>query len=838
MTRAPLELSATGAELVRREIRRARGNEVCFAATVEADGSVQEPRAVARGHKSAVLAASRDLPPGTLLIHNHPSGDLTPSEADLSVAAQLYAAGLGLAITDNDASELYVVVEPARTQELQLLDTGELAAHLAPGGAVSRHHAAYEDRPSQRDLTAAVAAAYNEGGVRLAEAGTGTGKSVAYLIPAIYWAVKNGERTVVSTNTINLQEQLVAKDLPFLRRALGESFRFALVKGRGNYVSIRRAKLAALSGELLLDDTQNTELQTLLTWLEQTRDGSLQDLPFDPTPEVWDEVVSDPDACLRTKCPHFEACFYQKARRDASQADVLVVNHHLLFSDIAVRRLQENYTAQAVLPPYKRLVLDEAHNIEEAATEHLGASVSRRGILRLLGRLDRRGKGLLSAIEARLRTGEADLLKQDAVRELGSTVRPALDRARELSTEFFDRLESMLRGSDEHVLRLAGEFEASEQWVDLIVPVHDDLLIALERLARGLVRVREIVNTDQRWAEALLEPIIELAGVQQRLLLVIDSLRITCSPAKEQVAMVRWIERRGGERGRSNVALNAAPVDLAELLRQALFEPMSTTVLTSATLTTRDGFGFFRNRLGIGAGLRVQESVHPSPFEFETQTLIALPTDMPEPRGGESARFDVAVARTAEDMARISDGGLFVLFTSYRSMRNVAVELRRRGADRRWPLFVQGEEPRARLLERFTLSGRGILLGVASFWEGVDVPGEPLRGLIIAKLPFKVPTEPLTAARIEAIEAMGGNSFYEYMLPHAALRLKQGFGRLIRARTDRGAVVILDRRIHERGYGRYFLGSLPPAPVEVGNWSELLESLRRFYTATLVDTPA
>jgi len=829
--RSPLELSAPAAELLRREVRRARGNEVCFAATVAADGSVSEPRVVARGNRAAVLAAARGLPPGTLVIHNHPSGDLTPSEADLSVAAQLYAAGLGLAITANDASELYVVVEPARGSELQLLDPEEVAGLLAPGGPVSREHPAYEDRPTQRDLARQVAGAYNEGGVRLAEAGTGTGKTVAYLIPAILWAARNGERTVVSTNTINLQEQLVGKDLPFLRRALGQTFTFALVKGRGNYVSIRRAQAAAATAELLLDTGQAAELESLLAWLEHTRDGSLQDLPFEPTPEVWDEVVSDSDACLRARCPHFKECFYQRARRDAAAADVLVVNHHLLFSDIAVRRPQQNYTAPAVLPPYQRLILDEAHNLEDAATEHLGASISRRGLLRLLGRLDRRGKGLLPAVQARLRAAEADLLRQEALQELDDVVRPALDRARELTSEFFSRLEMLLHAGAESVLRLAGDFSGVEAWSENVAPVLDDLVIALERLARGIRRIREIVQTDQRWSEALLEPLLELSGVQQRLLLAIAAIRVAATPGEDATALVRWIERRGADRARPNVALNAAPVDLSGVLRESLFEPLHTVVLTSATLTTRDGFAFLRQRLGLGGGLRVQESVHPSSFDFTTQTLVALPSDLPEPRRDEDTRFDAAVTAATEDLARASDGGLFVLFTAHRSLKAVAAQLRTRGADRRWPIFVQGEGPRARLLESFTRSGRGLLLGVASFWEGVDVPGEPLRGLIIARLPFKVPTEPLTAARLEAIEANGGNSFRDYMLPHAALRLKQGFGRLIRARSDRGVVVILDRRIHERTYGRYILGSLPPSPVLVGPWLELLPQLREFYSA-------
>jgi ATP-dependent DNA helicase DinG len=277
-----------------------------------------------------------------------------------------------------------------------------------------------------------------------------------------------------------------------------------------------------------------------------------------------------------------------------------------------------------------------------------------------------------------------------------------------------------------------------------------------------------------------------------------------------------------------NIAANAAPIDLADLMRDALFDRVHTTVLTSATLTTRDGFQFLRRRLGIETGVRARESVHPSPFDFEHQTILAVPTDAPDARS-HPQRYGAAIAGITEDHARLTDGGLFVLFTSYSALRSVAAELHRRGAAARWPLFVQGEGPRAALLQRFTDARRGILLGVASFWEGVDVPGDPLRGLIITKLPFKVPSEPLTAARIEAIDGNGGNSFQDYMLPHAALRLKQGFGRLVRTRTDHGAIVILDPRLLSKGYGRYFLASLPPAPLVTGPWTDVLEHLRTFY---------
>ncbi|MBI4545656.1 MAG: helicase, partial [Gemmatimonadetes bacterium] len=593
------------------------------------------------------------------------------------------------------------------------------------------------------------------------------------------------------------------------------------------------------------DGGQRSELGAILEWLRTTREGSLQDLPFTPTPAVWDEVASETDVCLRARCPHFEQCFYQRARRDAASADVLVVNHHLLFSDLAVRRAQGNYTAPAVLPPYRRVILDEAHNLEESATSHLGAAVSRRGLFRLLGRLERRGRGLLRIIEERLKAGRDDLLQQDALREISGTVRPALERVRQRAADFFRGLDTLVAAAPEGVLRLDAEFLTQPLWAESLSLIYEGLALSLEELARGLERLRETILLDTAWSDALQGELVELQGAAGRTRAALDALRLAFAPAQDAFPLVRWLERRGGreagaagaggdggeggERGEGNVAVRTAPVDISEPLRESLFEQVDTAVLTSATLATRGDFGFLKSRLGLArGGLRLREAVYPSPFEFERQTLIAIPTDVPAPVGEEGA-FDYATAEIVADVADTSDGGIFGLFTSYRSLRAVAGELRRRGLHARWPLFEQGEAPRAQLIEAFTRCGRGVLLGVASFWEGVDVPGHPLRGLVIAKLPFKVPAEPVTAARIEAIEQEGGDSFREYVLPHAALRLKQGFGRLIRSGSDRGAVVLLDRRVVEKGYGRYFFETLPPAPVHTGPWSELRAVVRQFY---------
>jgi ATP-dependent DNA helicase DinG len=831
---ADLFLTPAAAETIRREIGRARGNEVCFVAKVGESGEVHGPRVVARGNANAVLALVQQPEAGGLLIHNHPSGHLVPSEADFAVAARLWEQGLGFAITDNDAGELYVVVEPPEERRHDPLDLDEMDADLGPGGALAARHPRYEDRPQQRELSRLIGELYNEGGVGVAEAGTGTGKSVAYLLPAIRWAVRNKERTVVSTNTINLQEQLVEKDLPMLRRALGETFRFTLVKGRRNYLSIRRALLAKDAAASLFDAEKQAELAGIVDWMGATQDGSLSDLSFRPSPEVWDEVSSESDVCLRAKCPHFEDCFYQRARREASSADVLVANHHLLFSDLAVRRAQGNWTAPAVLPHYTRLVLDEAHNLEEAATSHLGASVSRRGLFRALRRLEHRGKGLIPAFRDALQGARNDLLGQSALDLIETRILPNLDGARERAGTVFSFLEDVFAGG-EPMFRMTDEFAKHPVWPLGLDDALTALLDNLGGLLEALELLRERVSVDQSLREKLEQQLMELRGGAARVESAADALRTALRPGDDgKMTMVRWMERQPARENREgNLVLNAAPLDLSAVLREALFEKIPTVVLTSATLATQGNFRFVRQRLGLHVALedekRVAEAVFPSPFDYQTQALLAIPTDLPLPAGEQDPRHDEATVRAVLEHARISDGGLFVLFTSYRALRHVAGELRARRADLEWPLFVHGEGPRSQLVARFAASGRGLLLGTTSFWEGVDVPGSALRGLVIPKLPFKVPTEPVTAARIEAIEAAGGNSFFQYMLPSAAIRLKQGFGRLVRSRQDHGVVLVLDGRIARKSYGRYFVDSLPEVPLVKAPWRDVKEAMLRFY---------
>ena len=826
----PLRLTAETRSTLRAEIERAGGREVCFLASVDEERVVRDPRAVARGNFAAVLVAAKDAAHGSVMIHNHPSGGLEPSDADMRVAGQLYEQGLGTAIVDNRAESLYVVVEPPAPRARVELDGEELDGILAPGGALSRRYGRYEDRPGQREMLAAVARRFNEGGIGLVEAGTGTGKSLAYLLPAARWAQENGERTVVSTNTINLQEQLSGKDLPLVQRLVGD-VNWALVKGRGNYVSIRRALLALESQTSLFEEDRSAELEELLEWIGTTEDGSLSDLSFSPAAETWDEVRSDPDICLRARCPHFQRCFYQTARRRAASAELLVVNHHLLFTDLAVRRATNNYTQSAVLPAYKHVVLDEAHNVEDAATSHLGVEVTRRGLFRTLARLDRQGRGILTALHEALGSEDGG----PALRErMENRVRPALSRARAEIERLLERLEPLAPpGAGALRLGPSGQGEPADD--EEVAERLRGVLSTLGRLERELAELRARMELSEELAEALEGRILDLRSVERRLASAGHGLRLVLAPGDEAASFVRWMESRGRGR-RANLVLAAAPIELGPLLRESLFTRADTALLTSATLTTRRGFQFLRGRMGIRESelgeadedIEVDERIVPSPFDFARQALLAVPTDLPSADGRDPAIHDATV-RVLARMGELAGGGLFVLFTSYSALRSVARGARELGLDAEWPVFVQGEGDRHRMLEDFVRAGDGILLGTASFWEGVDVPGDPLRGLLIQKLPFRVPTEPITQARMEALERRGVDPFRHFMLPQAALRLKQGFGRLIRSRTDRGAVVLLDKRILTKRYGRYLRDSLPPVPLVKGPWRDVDRRLEAFY---------
>jgi ATP-dependent DNA helicase DinG len=506
-------------------------------------------------------------------------------------------------------------------------------------------------------------------------------------------------------------------------------------------------------------------------------------------------------------------------------ADVVVVNHHLLAADLAVRLASENWEDAAVLPPYQRLILDEAHHLEDVAANHLGSRLSSAAVRRLLGRLERNGRGLVPTLVREL-TRDGDLLSRASLDLVRTRLGPAIGEARRDSEAMFDRLAARLAAERGGPLRLGEDFGADPIWQEGLRTEVDALLGAFQRLQQDVETIADRMSqselTDRR-----IQLLQELRGVTRRLEAARDAINQALQPPGGGPPTVRWVERNGMKG--LNVGLAAVPLDLAPILREAVFDRTKTVVLTSATLAAGGEFSFLESRLGLShapSPVTVRE-ILPSPFDYPSQCLFGIPNDFPDPRADEAAH-DEAVARAIRDLAYASDGGMFALFTSHGALRRAGARLRSE-LDPRWPLLVQGEGSRDNLLRRFREAGNAILLGTDSFWEGVDVPGRALRALVLSKLPFKVPSEPITAARLERLAERGEDGFFNYLLPHAALKLKQGFGRLIRSRSDVGVVVLLDGRVLSKRYGPMVLSGLPKAARVIDSWARVRVKCEDFF---------
>lgn len=632
---------------------------------------------------------------------------------------------------------------------------------FGPDGLIARHHPRYEYRPGQVQMAQLVDRVIRRGGIALIEAGTGIGKTLAYLIPAI----ASGRRVLISTATKNLQEQLYKKDIPFLQQIIPRKLRVAYMKGRSNYVCLHRLKLAErvpMLGELQEVDY----FDQIRRWAAQTETGDraeLADLPEDL--QFWPQIDARAEVCLGQKCPEYDACFITEMRRRALEADLIVVNHHLFFADLALRGQDHG----AVLPDYSTVIFDEAHEIEDVASQYFGASVSSYRINELITDAQKlivtepdRAKELMSALSRLAQRADSfwALLESGLTDPLSAEGRLVLDRRK------------FWRGTRQKESSLTALGES-----------YQALSNALSRLLGALGVVRD--------------PSPDLENIMRRA----ESLRLDLEfiIEDEDPKFVRWYERRG--RG---AFLHATPIDVSSILSERLFSNLHSAVLTSATLAAGDSFDFIKSRLGISSA---RELIIESPFDYSRQAILYLPERMPDPR---SPEFLEASAEEIVRILEVSRGRAFVLFTSIAAMRDTYELVRKRIP---FPAMIQGQGSKGGLLDRFRNTEGSVLFATSSFWQGVDVQGEALSCVIIPKLPFAVPTDPVVAARQKYIDDQGGNSFYEYSVPQAIITLKQGLGRLIRSTTDRGILSILDPRLKTKAYGRLFLESLPPCRI-------------------------
>ena len=636
----------------------------------------------------------------------------------------------------------------------------EVKKYLDKGGFLSDAIEGFECRPQQIAMAEAVGRVFDSEHHLIVEAGTGTGKSLAYLIPAILWAVKHNKKVVVSTHTKTLQEQLLYHDIPLIHEKLKIPFRYALCLGNENYLSLRRLKRASQAGLFTMVE-EDEQMAAIFDWVNETPTGTKGNLPFEPLPSVWEDVGRQKDLCLGKNCETHNTCFYFKEKKRWFGAHLLIVNHHLFFANVA--------SSGAVLPRFDAVIFDEAQNIEESATSFLGLKISNSYLYYFLDRL----------YHSRTRNGLLSRIKHDYVLHLRNQV----GVVRKAVETFFTRIVEEY-GKKDRVLRIYKP-----------IAIDNAIYFPMKELYESLKNFEGMVQSE--------EDRIEITAAANRCMEFNNSIPAFLN--QDLDGYVYWLEINEKKKF-SRVVLQGVPINAAEELQEQVFSKIGRVVLTSATLTTHKSFDFIRERIGFDAQ---EQSILGSPFDYPNQALLYVSADLPEP-SETMEKYASAMAKRCGELVEISEGRTFILFTSYALMDQVYDRLQHLSS--KFSFLKQGEIPTGQMIQRFKKTS-GVIFGTNSFWQGVDIPGDALKSVIITKLPFDVPSEPLTEARIEDLRRRSIDPFSHYQIPRAIIQMRQGFGRLIRKQSDTGVVSILDSRIARRGYGKQFLDSLPACEV-------------------------
>ena len=768
------------------------------------------------------------------ILHNHPSGVTQPSQADMSYAARMSNEGIGFFIIDNNAEHLTAVVPPVVLPKEKPLAADDIRAYFTNDGILSRHKSDFEFRQGQLDMAADVADAFNNNSIAILEAGTGTGKSFAYLIPAFLWAEKNDKRVVISTATIALQHQIFEKDIPMVKKMLNSPLNAALVKGRKNYLC--KMKLLNIQGELMFDDDEET--QNVMDWAANTDTGCIDELQFTPSNDVWERVCGDPDFCLGHNCEFFQSCFLQMARRKATEAHMLILNHHLLFADIQIRSEGAGLDENSLLPPYRKIIFDEAHNIDKSAGSFFAGQFSKGGFYKFLGLFKQRGnKGFL--IQMANKFGKSKIAAVNKFADIiNDQIIPDFTVLYSNSVEIFDEIDEyigrMIKADNpyrsgnriSHQHRITAEEWEDPTFIEQVRSNIGQININLENFAKSVEllidkfniaadSVKDKHDIDFKMFKAYFN---KLENMQQVINKIINS---DCEDN------VMWFELFGDYES-PLWTINTAPIDTVKILKEKVYDVFDSIVFTSATLSVDSKFDYFKNLTGLSLvrDKAIAAKIYPSPFDYMKQVLFISPDHIPEPNS--SAYNDELNEFLRQTIAK-TGGSAFVLFTSYsqlgKSYDAVADYLEDKGIR----ALKQGQMPNGKLVTTFKDDIHSTLFGTDSFWEGVDAPGDTLRYVILTRLPFRMPSDPLEQAKVESMERRGLNPFMDYTLPSAVIRFKQGFGRLIRSRHDYGVVTLLDSRALNKSYGRTFFRSLPRCRFVTGSLAQLCDEIGKFF---------
>ncbi len=767
---------------IKKEINEVNGKEIFLVGKRSNDEKIISHYELrARGNYQMAPAIVSNLHAGDLLIHNHPSQDLTPSAPDIRIASALGEKGIGFAIINNSVTDIYIVVEPSYGQAEINLDKNEIISYFEENGILSKYLNKYEYRQQQIKVVEEIIDSFNNHKINLIEAGTGTGKSLAYLIPALYFANLNNLPVVVSTNTINLQEQLINKDLILLKKVLPFSFKSLLIKGRSNYVCLRKLNyFQGIARESIEDDVKKDELSKILNWIETSKTGTKSDLNFKLETDIWEEISSESDLCLKNRCPYFERCYFMKARKEIYSSDLLIVNHHFLLSDARLKN-----EGSGILPDYRYLIIDEAHNLSGIASRHLGLAYTQKSVNKYLLRLNDKKYSLIPRLRNMISNLNFDK-KKEILNIIDQKILPGIVNIKELNTSYFNQINNYLKKKDDSTYRIKKDIIEEEDWKFINI-TGEKILVYLKKLILSLNKIYKNIyeKTDTNL-------VLELDSNINRLEIFIEELDFNLYLKDEN--FVYWLEKSKQKN---------APLDVSELLNEYIWDKINTGILTSATLTVNKSFDYNKSRLGLKNSSDVLVS---SPFDYSKQVDIYIPVDILPPN---NKNFLNSIIDDLGDLLIKYDGSTMVLFTSYYMLNYCLNKLENKLNQHGINVLAQGRYSRYYIVDKFKQGSSQIIFGTSSFWEGVDFKGNVLRNLIMMKLPFPVPSDPLAAARSEMLEKEGKNSFYNYSLPQAVIRFKQGFGRLIRSKSDQGKFIIFDNRILKKSYGKIFLNSLP-----------------------------
>lgn len=790
-------------QTIKKYLEEHNNKSMIFKATFDEDEKIQKPFFLSLYKKKSFEETLTKVGKNEVVIRTTKPNQLYPSDMELELSEELYTRrNIAYCLLSSDLDDFYFVQDIDRI----FLEEIDIENYFAKDGILAKEIKGFEYRQEQEEMAQYIQDAINEDRKIIVEAGTGTGKTLAYLIPSIKWAVTNKKKVIIATNTINLQEQLLLKDIPLAKSIIKDEFSYVLVKGRNNYVCKRLFNELALGKSIDIETFSmeaREQIEYILKWGNKTKTGDKAELPFEVYPDVWELVQSTTELCLGKKCPYRKECFYMKTRMEKMEADILISNHHVFFADLNVRAETDFDSEYLILPRYDMVIFDEAHNVESVARSYFSVEVSKISFTRLLNRIyqkkNKKKKEKSALIRVEDTVDEKNLEDSEQYIYLLNTLKEEISILQNIGDEYFDEIRKIYETNTEAPIKKSlNNFEMTKS--RFLENLREKKDIFQGKLADFLNLMMSFNNVVDEEKDKNPE-VINFNNHLKMFKAYIDSFKFINS--FEDDNYIYWLDINSK---RTNVILTATPLNIAQKLSTVLFDNLDRLVFASATIVVNGNFDYFKKSLGLDEEDCI-EAIIKSPFDYDEQMSVYIPSDIQD-----SENINAFVSDASKFILNIllkTNGKAFILFTSYTMLNQIYYSISKKLKDKGFEVFLHGDKPRSQIIKEFKEAENPILFGTTSFWEGVDVQGENLSNVIITKLPFLVPTDPVVSAISKKIEEDGGNSFMDFQLPEAIIKFKQGVGRLIRKKTDSGNIFILDNRILKKRYGSLFINALP-----------------------------